>query len=180
MRKALFCIALTGSSCIGAQPLLQASTALDYDDNWNYASRSSEKEADTAASAQAALGWNFVLPDDGTLSLAATAKTQHFERFEELDHTDGGMLATYSRKLGLGGEVPRIWLSTAASRARYRSDVRTGWSYEATAGVDKWFGERWRLQATCAYFGRDAPRCSTRKHGRWALVQPGCSATPPP
>jgi hypothetical protein len=156
MRKTLFPVLLVASGCLGAQPVVQVTTALDYDDNWNFASRSDEKKDDVAGSLQAVLGWSFALPDDSTLSLAGTAKAQYFDRYDDLDHTDAGVSATYSRKLGLGGEVPRVWLSTAASHAHYKGSVRTGWLYDTTAGIDKWCGERWQLQATYNYFRRNA------------------------
>lgn len=149
MRTSLIIIALLGATNpLQAEPVLQVSAAATYDNNVNNGSIAADRKADTVAAVQLKAGRIFDLPADASLSLAGTLDTQKFLRFDGLDHTSVGALASYSYKLGLGRDVPRIIFSTSAAHASYRNAIRDGWLYQGTMGIGKRWSERWTSQLT--------------------------------
>ena len=141
--------ALLHTDRLQAEPLLRADADIVYNDNINNGATTDQKKSDTAASIQVNLGQVFALDGDAALSLAGTLAAQKFNHYDGLDNTALGVLASYSRKLGLGRDVPRLSLSASAAHADYRNSVRDGWAYQGNVGISQYLSERW--QAHLAY-----------------------------
>jgi len=144
------------ANTLQAEPLLRLGADVVYNDNVNNGAVADQKKSDTSASIQLNLGQIFALDDDAALSLAGTLAAQKFNHYEGLDNTSAGVLANYSRKLGLGRDAPRLSMSASAAHADYRNSVRDGWAYQSNIGISKYLSERWQARLTYIVYKFDS------------------------
>ena len=130
-----------------AQSFVDLEAGALYDSNLGNGQLQQDVRGDLALTAAVSGGWLSILDKSTTLTLAADAKGQVFDRFGGMSNVSLGATLAARRKFGLGAAAPWLRLSLTGARLEFGNSVRDGWLYRAGLGAGKRVGERWEVRA---------------------------------
>lgn len=140
---AALCCPATGA----AEGFVDAEAGVLYNSNLGNAQFSPDVKSDNAFTAAASAGTVSYFGDDISVTIAADARSELYDRFSGMNNIALGASLSARRKMGLGPTAPWISVTGSAARLQYQNDVRDGWLYRLGAAAGKRLGERWNVRA---------------------------------